>query len=451
MNVSIIGTGYVGLVSGACLAALGHRVVCVDQIPERVELIGQGKAPFHEPGLETLVPEMVGNGALSATTDLAAAVRRTDVTLIAVGTPDKGGRIDLSYIEAAALSIGEALRDKDAYHVVGVKSTVVPGTTDGVVRAAVERGSGKPMGAGFGLVMNPEFLREGTAIEDFMEPDRIVIGASDPKSAEVFSRLYEIFDCPKPVVSLRNAEFIKYASNALLATMVSFSNELATMCEATPGADAEIIMDGLHLDKRLSPIVNGERVRPGILSYLRPSSGYGGSCLPKDIAALRAYARERNIPAPLLNAVAEVNDRRTDAVLDLAECRIGGLQGSKVGMLGLAFKAGTDDLRHSPAVVLVDGLLERGAEVTVYDPVATDLARSIFSDKVSYASTALDALAQSDIAVIGTGWPEWQELDWMEASRAMRGNTVFDARNSLRSIKLPGALERIPIGAGPDA
>lgn len=448
MKISIIGTGYVGLVTGSCLAHLGHTVVCVDQLALRVAQISRGEAPFFEHGLAELVAGTVSAGSLSATTDLSAAVQATDVTLIAVGTPDRDGHIDLSQIEAAASAIGAALQAKSAYHVVAVKSTVVPGTTDGVVRTALERAAGKPVGAQIGLCMNPEFLREGTAIEDFMAPDRIVIGASDDQAAEVMRQVYAPFDCPKPVMTLRNAEFTKYASNALLATLISFSNELASLCEQMPGADVEVVMDALHLDKRLSPVVDGQRIRPGILSYLRPSSGYGGSCLPKDIAALLAFARGLNAETPLLEAVARVNAGRTEAVLDLAEHRIGPFSGRKVGVLGLAFKSGTDDLRYSPAVQLVEQLRDRGAEVTVYDPVSTDLAKPIFNGTVKYARCAMDALEGEDVAVIGTAWPEWDELDWPKVKAAMRGNVIFDARNSLRAIKLPKDFVLHQIGNG---
>ena len=448
MDVSIVGTGYVGLVTGTCLAAVGHRVACIDVLEDRVARINAGLAPFFEPGLDDLVATATQSRSLSATTDLAMAVHASAVTMIAVGTPDHEGRIDLSQITAAARSVGSALKTKPGYHVVAVKSTVVPGTTAGVVKAALEEGSGKQAGADFGLCMNPEFLREGTAIDDFMTPDRVVIGALDERSGRIFGELYRSFDCPKMMVSLDNAEFIKYASNSLLATLVSFSNELAALCEATPGTDVEVVMDGLHLDKRLSPIVNGERVRPGILSYIRPSSGYGGSCLPKDIAALRAFAREKQVATPVLDAVAAVNERRARAVLDLAEERAGKFEGRDIAVLGLAFKAGTDDLRHSPAILLVEGLLDRGARVSVYDPVATALAKPIFDDRVTYATSAAAALTGSDMAIIGTGWPEWHELDWSEAQLKMRGAVIFDARNSLRSLDLPDTFTRYQIGLG---
>lgn len=450
MQVSIVGTGYVGLVTGSCLAAAGHIVSCVDQVASRVETISDGRAPFFEPGLQDLLTNGISLGRLSATTNLRAAVLASDVTLIAVGTPDKDGEIDLGQVEAAAQAIGEALADKSAYHVVAVKSTVVPGTTGGVVLAALERSSGKRAGADFGLCMNPEFLREGAAVEDFMYPDRIVIGALDDRSAETFGRLYDMFDCPKPVVSLLNAEFIKYASNAYLAATISFANELAGLCEMIPGADAEVVLDGLHLDRRLSPMMDGNRVRPGILTYLRPSSGYGGSCFPKDVAALRGFARRQGASVAILDAVAEVNARRKDAVLSMAESRIGSFAGRRIAVLGLTFKAGTDDLRHSPAVDLVGGLLDRGAMVTVHDPVATELARSIFGDRVAYATNPMEAVQGADVVIIATGWPEWRSVDWSAASRIMRGNIVFDARNTMRDFAFPASLTRLGIGAGPD-
>lgn len=448
LAISIIGTGYVGLVTGCCLAAVGHRVVCVDRLSERVARINRAEAPFFEPGLDELLQRSINSGKLRATSDLKEAVNSTNVTLIAVGTPDFEGRIDLSQIEQAASEIGAALGSKGDYHVVAVKSTVVPGTTEGIVRQSLEWTSGRKVGERLGLCMNPEFLREGSAIDDFMQPDRVIIGASDAKAASLLQAVYESFDCPKLVVSPVNAEFTKYASNALLATLISYSNELAALCEQTPGADAEVVMDGLHLDKRLSPVVDGQRVSPGILSYLRPSSGYGGSCLPKDVAALLAYARSRDLDAPLLSAVSTVNERRTTEVLDLAERRLGSFAGRSVGVLGLAFKSGTDDLRHSPALKLVEQLRDRGASVRVFDPVATDMARPILSDTVAYSANAVEALKDTDLAVIGTSWPEWTKLDWDQVKAAMKGNAVLDARNSLRAHPLPKNFVVQRIGAG---
>ncbi len=448
MKIAIVGTGYVGLVTGAGLAALGHHVTCIDKDASRVEKIARGVAPFFEPGLDAIVAGAVRSGHLASSSDVAGPVSAAEIVLIAVGTPDHEGRIDLSQIETAASEIGAVLRDKPDYTVIAVKSTVVPGTTDGVVLKALERASGKKAGRDFGLCMNPEFLREGSAVEDFTKPDRIVIGAIDARAAELFGRIYEKFDCPKPVVSLRNAEFCKYASNALLATLISFSNEMAALCEATPGADVEVALDCVHLDRRLSPVIDGRRVKPGILSYIRPSSGYGGSCFPKDVAALRAFARDCGVNAELLEAVSSVNDRRTAAVLDFAEARIGKFKGKRVGVLGLTFKSGTDDLRHSPAVTLTEQIISRGGDVAVYDPIATEISRGTFGERVRYAAGALDAVTGADVTVIGTAWPEWTDLNWADVKSAMRGNIVFDARNSLRALPLAPGLVRIQIGAG---
>jgi UDPglucose 6-dehydrogenase/GDP-mannose 6-dehydrogenase len=449
LDISIIGTGYVGLVTGAGLATLGHRVICVDQVRSRVEVIASGHAPFSEPGLDNLVGDTVASGRLSAVEDLGAAVRATELTLITVGTPDNNGEIDLTQVRHAARSIGDILRHKPDYHAVAVKSTVVPTTTDSVVLPELEAGSGKKVGADIGLCVNPEFLREGEAVADFMDPDRIIIGSFDARSAAALSRVYDKFNCPKLVTSLRNAEFIKYASNAFLATCISFANEFAGLCEATSGADVEAVFDGLHLDKRLSPSFGGERIRPGILSYLRPSSGYGGSCLPKDVAALRRVARTIGASTMLMDAVAAVNEARTDKVVDMAEERIGPLINRRVALLGLTFKAGTDDLRHSPAVALALALVARGATVSVHDPIATQLAMPLLGDRVSYASGPMEAAAGADLIVIGAAWPQWRDLDWLELSRTMRGSVVFDPRNSMRDFDFPAGLTRFGIGVGP--
>jgi UDPglucose 6-dehydrogenase/GDP-mannose 6-dehydrogenase len=448
LNVSIVGTGYVGLVSGACLATLGHRVICVDEVASRVDMISRGSAPFSEKGLDQLVAAAVSTGQLSATCDLTSAIRETDLTFLTVGTPETNGEIDLSQIRSAARDTGQSLRTKGPYHVVAVKSTVVPGTTDGAVLTELEAASGKRIGQEIGLCMNPEFLREGEAVDDFMNPDRIVIGAFDERSANVLERVYTRFECPKLVTTLRNAEFIKYSSNALLALCISFANEFAGLCEGTPGTDVELILDGLHMDRRLSPIVSGAVVRPGILSYLRPSSGYGGSCLPKDIEALRGFARKHDLATPLMDAVAVVNASRTPAVLDLAEDRLGLLAGKRVAVLGLTFKAGTDDLRNSPALVLVEGLLERGASVVVHDPIATDSVKPFLGDRVKYAVDPESAVSESEIVIIGAAWPQWRALDWGRLGELMRDRVVFDPRNALRGVDLPVGFTRVGIGAG---
>ncbi|MBI2322521.1 MAG: UDP-glucose/GDP-mannose dehydrogenase family protein, partial [Chloroflexi bacterium] len=413
----------------------------------RVAQISRGEPPFHEPGLAELLRAGIAAARLRATADTRAAVAMSAATLIAVGTPDADGQIDLGQVAAAARAIGAALRAHAGYHVVAVKSTVVPGTTDTLVRRALEEASGRHVGVDLGLCVNPEFLREGAAVSDFVQPDRIVIGQWDEMSGRTLAELYAGFDCPKLFTTLRNAEMIKYASNALLATLISFSNELAALCEAAPGSDVETVMDGVHLDRRLTPVVEGRPVRPGILDYLRGGCGFGGSCLPKDLSALRTFARAQAVPTPLLDAVLAVNAARADALVDLAERGVGALAGRAVAVLGLAFKPGTDDLRDSPSLAVVDRLRARGAVVRTYDPLVSAAALP-FDGAVAVCSCGADALAGADAAVIATAWPEFALWDWRALSRTMRRPVVIDGRGALRGVALPPEVVYLPLGRG---
>ncbi len=439
MRIAVVGTGYVGLVSATCLAHIGHDVTCVDTQPERVASVNQGKPPFYEPGLADMLGGALRDQRLRASSKTAEAVASSDMTILAVGTPCRDGKIDLSYLAAAAADIGQGLRNAPGRHVVVVKSTVVPGTTDTVVRAVLEQTCGRPAGE-FGLAMNPEFLREGSAVADFMEPDRIVIGQWNEASGQRLAEVYSAFDCPKLFTTLRNAEMIKYASNALLATLVSFSNEFAALCEATPGTEVETVLNGLHLDRRLSPLHAGERIFPGILSYLRAGCGFGGSCLPKDVAALRHFAREHGVASPILDAVSAVNDARPARVVALAENALGSLAGATVTVLGLAFKPGTDDYRDSPAIAVINELQRKGALVRTYDPLVTSIANAPVCGSVQEALTGADA------AILVTAWPEFANLDWTEVSRTMRRSILIDGRNALRDVAIPGSVTRVPIG-----
>ena len=296
MRIAVIGAGYVGLVTCTCIAHLGHDAICVDVDPERAKAVAAAQPTFYEPGLSEMLAGVLQSGRMRAGTEVAEAVAQSEVTILAVGTPCRNGDIDLSFVESAAREIGRALRDDPAYHVIVVKSTVVPGTTDTVVREAVERASGRKLGE-FGLCMNPEFLREGSAVADFMEPDRIVIGQSDERAGQALARVYEPFNCPKIFTTLRNAEMIKYASNSLLATLISFSNEMAELCEATPGTDVDQVLDGLHLDRRLSPLVDGKRVSPGIWCIFALAAGLGAvvfrKMLPRCTASGRSVGSHR--------------------------------------------------------------------------------------------------------------------------------------------------------------
>ena len=345
MKIAVVGSGYVGLTTGVCCASLGHDVTCIDITSERVDAINRGEPPFFEPGLEPLLKTALADGVFRATTALDDAVRASDVIIIAVGTPPTDTGIDLSQVSEASRRIARALAGGARYQVVVVKSTAVPGTTDGLVRRLLEEGSGLKAGD-FGLCMNPEFLREASAVEDFLAPDRIVIGQWDERSGRVLDGIYERLTCPRIFTGLANAEMIRVRSNALLATLISFSNEISAICEATPGTDVRQVLKGVHLDRRLSPLVNGTRVSPGILDFLRAGSGFGGSCLPKDVYALRSYARSHGVEPHVLDAVTAVNASRPAHLERLAAEAIGSLDGATVAVLGLAFKPGTDDLRE---------------------------------------------------------------------------------------------------------
>lgn len=443
MRVAVVGTGYVGLVTGTCLAEVGNDVTCVDVQPERVAAVNEARPTFFEPGLAEMLAGNIRKGRIRATSDVAAAVASSDVTFLAVGTPCRGSEIDLSFLSAAAEQVGIGLRSCPDYHVVTVKSTVVPSTTDTLVRNILERASGRRAGD-FGLCMNPEFLREGSAVEDFMDPDRIVIGQWDERSGQRLSELYQPFDCPKITTSLRNAELTKYASNSLLATLVSFSNEFARLCESTPGTDVEEVLNALHFDRRLSPRHNGERVKPGILTYLRAGCGFGGSCLPKDVAALRDFAEKEGTKTDLLDAVASVNVARTQQIVELTENAIGELRGATVAVLGLAFKPGTDDLRDSPALTICDLLVHRGATVHAFDPMISTVSDRNAAIK-TFAS-AEQALAKANAVIVATAWPEFTRLNWSALCASMRQPVIVDGRNALRDVKLPPQAVYVPIG-----
>jgi UDPglucose 6-dehydrogenase/GDP-mannose 6-dehydrogenase len=438
-RIAIIGSGYVGLVSGACLASRGHFVRCIDALPERVEAITNARAPFYEPGLAGLIAGERASGRLTATMNLDEAVADSEITFIAVGTPEGRNGIDLSHVRGAAAAAGAAIRRVPDYHVVAVKSTVVPGTTEQLVRQVLEESSGKRAGE-FGLCMNPEFLREGCAVDDFLTPDRIVIGQWDERSGHALAEVFQPFDCPKIFTTLANAEMTKYASNALLATLISFSNEIAALCEATPGADVGSVLQSVKLDRRLSPIIEGRRVAPEILSFLWAGCGFGGSCLPKDVNALRTFARERSLQPHLLDAVMQINGARPATLVRLAEGAVGALHGAKVAVLGLAFKSGTDDLRESPALSLIALLRERGAVVTAYDPIVREFPPGAGPERFATTfTTPQEAVRGADAAVVTLASPEFAAWDWPRLCALMRRPIVVDGRNSLPAVaQLPG-------------
>lgn len=412
MKVSIIGAGYVGLVTGVCLAETGHQAICVDVDKEKVGKINQAIPPIHEEGLAEFLRKNVPV-RLKATTDLHQSVVETDITFIAVGTPFDGNQIDLSYVREASKQIGESLKDKQVFHLVVVKSTVVPGTTDGVVLPILEQTSGKKAGLDFGVSMNPEFLTEGQAMLDFMNPDRIILGGTDERSMNMLEQLYAAFeDTPKLRTNTRTAEMIKYASNAMLATQISFANEMANLCSALGGVDIVDVMRGVHLSHYLSPkTLDGKRIQAPISSFLESGCGFGGSCLPKDVKALIAHGEGVGCPMPLLRAVIETNERQPQQVMKLLRRHFDSLRNTRIAVLGLSFKPDTDDMRESPAIPIIRELLAQGANLKAFDPAANKEARKLFKDeKFVLSDTLEDALSNVDAVVLVTRWEHFRDI-----------------------------------------
>ncbi len=428
MKICVVGTGYVGLVSGTCLAEVGHDVVCVDIDAAKVERINRGEPPIHEDGLEALLKKNVAKaagkggtgdkGGLRATTSLADAMDRADVALICVGTPFDGKTIDLSYVRQVAREIGAVLKTSTYYCVVTVKSTVVPGTTDTVVREELERASGKTAGVEFGLGMNPEFLAEGVAVKDFMTPDRVVVGGIDARSTDVLARMYAMFDgVPIVHTTTRTAEMIKYTSNAFMATMISFSNEIARICDGVGELDVAEVFKGVHLMKHLTRRgADGTLSTAGASSFLWAGCGFGGSCFPKDVKAIAAHAGKRGVATPLLDSVLEINKTQPARMIALLKDRLGALAGKRITVLGVAFKPGTDDVRESPALPIIADLLAAGAEVVAHDPIATEtgpkglLDFGVDASKVRFAGSIADALKDANAVLLVTSWPEYREV-----------------------------------------
>ncbi len=405
MDISIIGTGYIGSVTGACFAEMGHHVIFVGRDQKKLDLIRTGKSPIFEPGLDLLLTKNRKN--IETTTDLTDAVQRTDLTFICVGTPPKKDRSsDLSQVEEVSKTIGEALGYPDTrYHTIVTKSTVLPGTSEEIIVPILEQESNKKAGFDFGIASNPEFLKEGTAVDDFFHTDRVVIGVQDPVAREVLETLYASLNVHIFTTTIRTAEMIKFASNAFLATKISFANEIGNLCKAS-GIDSYDVFRGVGLDTRINP------------KFFRSGLGFGGSCLPKDVNALIAYARSKAIDSIILNSVIETNEDQPRRMIALLRLHLDP-EGHTIGILGLAFKPDTDDIRESRAIPVIRLLLQTGAKVKVYDPEAMKNFKKIFPD-LYYAQDASEILA-SDAVLIVTEWKEFESLDY-------NGKLVIDGR-----------------------
>ncbi len=396
MRISIIGTGYVGLSTGVGFAVKGNKVICADVVREKVDQINRGIPPIYEPGLEEKLKDVISRGLFRATTNLEHAVTYTDVSFISVGTPtSEDGSIDLRYVEEVSRQIGGILKNKGSYHVFVVKSTVVPGTTEDVVLKNLEEASGKKAGPDFGLCMNPEFLREGKALEDFLNPDRIVIGELDERSGNVVGSCYSNFNSRVLRTKIKVAEMIKYAANSFLATKISFTNEIGNVCKKL-GIDVYDVMEGVGLDKRISPL------------FLWAGAGYGGSCFPKDVQALVSKARNLGADPHILEKTLHVNKLQKIKIVELLEKRMD-VAGKRIAVLGLAFKPESDDIREAPSIDIIRKLREKGARIVAYDPKAMENFRKLFPD-IEYADSAGKALLRADACLIVTEWDEFRNL-----------------------------------------
>jgi UDPglucose 6-dehydrogenase len=413
MRIAMIGTGYVGLVSGACFADFGHQVACVDKDASKIDGLNAGVMPIWEPGLEALVKANVERGRLSFTTDLAGGVKDAEAVFIAVGTPARrgDGHADLTFVFDAVRELAKEVKPGT---VLVTKSTVPVGTGDQIAAILKEEGA-----TGISVASNPEFLREGAAIADFKHPDRIVVGAEDEKAQEILREIYRplfLNRAPILITGRRTAELTKYAANAFLAVKISFINEIANLCEAVD-ADVQDVARGIGLDNRIGP------------KFLHAGPGYGGSCFPKDTLALLQTAEMAGVEQQIVSAVVKVNDERKESMADRVVRALGGdIKGKRIGVLGLAFKPNTDDMREAPSIPLVGRLVALGAEVTAFDPVAREQAEKVLSG-LSYAPDAYSAADGADAVVIVTEWDEFRALDLDTLAARMRGKTLVDLRN----------------------
>jgi UDPglucose 6-dehydrogenase len=412
MHIAIIGSGYVGLVAGTCFADSGNDVICVDINAEKIAQLQRGEVPIYEPGLEELIRKNTRERRLSFTTELSTAVARSQVVFIAVGTPEgESGEADLQYVLSAAEQIGRAMQQ---YTVVVDKSTVPVGTAD-KVRETIARVTQVE----FDVVSNPEFLKEGAALEDFLKPDRVVIGTESERARKVMGQLYAPFvrtENPILYMDTRSAELTKYAANAMLATRISFMNDMAALCEKV-GADVDFVRKGMGADKRIG------------YPFLFPGVGYGGSCFPKDVKALVAKGRELGLELDLLRAVERTNERQKRTLVQKALKHFGSLDGRTFAVWGLAFKPKTDDMREAPSIEVIEGLLAKGAKVAAHDPVAERTARRVFGERIRYTQVPYEALEGVDALFVVTEWNEFRHPDFERMKKLMKTPVILDGRN----------------------
>jgi len=441
-RISVMGIGYVGLCTAVGFASKGYKIVASTHDAEKAAKINRGIPPFYEPDLQELLEKTVRDGYLKCLLNQPEqAVLETDITFIAVGTPSKpDGSIDLQHIERSTYEIGEALIKKDTYHVVVIKSTVVPGTTENIVKPILEKQSRKLCGRDFGLCMNPEFLREGSALEDTFNPDRIVIGENDKKSGDTLEKLFKDFYGEKTPPTIRTnlstAELIKYVNNAFLATKISFINSIANLCEKIPGADVTLVAKSVGADKRIGPL------------FLNAGLGYGGSCFPKDVKALIAYSKTLGYNPELLEAVENINETQPYKAIQLCKSFLSDLKDKKIAILGLSFKPNTDDMREARSISIINQLLREGAKITAYDPAAIPVAKTIFANKIEYANSAIECIKNADCCILVTEWEEFKKLKPKYFMQNMRQPVLIDGRRIYNSEDFSQRLKFTAIGLG---
>lgn len=438
MKVAIIGTGYVGLVSGVCLASKGHDVICVEMKPEVVLKLNSGTPHIYEKGLENLLKEVIQKKKFQVTSDLVAAISFSDLIIIAVGTPSNDSGIDLSQIETVSRQIGEFIKTSSKFHSIVIKSTVLPTTTDSFVCKIIEQVSGKTKNS-FGLGMNPEFLREGEAIHDFLYPDRIIIGYEDNQTRDILSELYNAWACEKLFVNTRTAEFIKYANNTFLASIISLNNELANLSKVIGNIRYQNIIEGVISDKRWSPLMpDGSRIIPSISSYFYPGVGFGGSCFPKDVLAINSFGKKLGLTMAVTSSVIEVNIKQVLINLDLFEKEISDFKNKKVLLLGLSFKPNTDDIRESTSLKILDYLLSKQMQVYIHDPISMNKVKEFYLGNclVNTVQSWDKLISEVEIIVIGTNWEEYKKLKIYDAEGLLIGKFIFDSKGLFNSDSL---------------
>ena len=439
MKIAVIGTGYVGLVSGVCLASKGHVVTCFDINANTINQLVNGICHIYEPDLENLIASSKSNISFSVLDDeTEKELMYFDAIFVAVGTPTINGRTDLSQIESVAQMMGRLIKNSNEYISIIIKSTVVPGTTDTFFKNILEQESGKRLGD-FGLGMNPEFLREGNAIEDFQFPDRILLGYEDVKTLDILNAIYKPWACEKIEVNTRTAEMMKYVNNALLATLISTINEYSNIARAIGNIDFEKVMQGVHLDNRWSPKdAAGQKIKPQIIDYLKPGCGYGGSCFPKDVMAISALAEDVGVSARILSSVIAVNEKQPEIMIDILKKEVDQLEDKRVLILGLSFKPDTDDVRESVSLKLLDLLEGQAKSLSAHDPIAINNAKAAIRPdiKVDFVTNWKSELSNADIIIIATNWSEYADLAVMPDKIA--GKTIFDTRSLLSKTKLRG-------------